>query len=55
MKNAKLSLEQLNAPKKAAPAKVKPTPAKRKTKPTAWGQGVLKKLDEFRLALALEK
>lgn len=27
----------------------------RPAKPTPWGQGVLKKIEEFRLALALEK
>ena len=56
MKNPPFSLAQLSKP---TPAKKVPTRHAVKkvqpAKPTPWGQGVLKKIEEFRLALASEK
>ena len=53
MKTEPFQLENLSKPKAALAKNAvrKPAPAK----PTAWGQGVLKKIEQFRLALALEK
>lgn len=51
-----LSLDRLPKPAPAKKAPAQNTVKKaRPAKPTAWGQGVLKKIEEFRLALALEK
>lgn len=56
MKNTSLSLDRLPkpAPIKKASAQ-NPVKKVRPAKPTAWGRGVLKKIEEFRRALALEK
>lgn len=56
MKNTPFSLAQLSKP---TPAKLVPArhavKKARPAKPTSWGQGVLRKIEEFRLALAWEK
>ena len=61
MKTQPFSLNPLSKPK-TVPAATKSSAAKpgasRKahaTRPTAWGLGVLKKIEKFRLALALER
>ena len=56
MKNTPFSLAQLSkpTPAKKVPARHEVKKA-RPAKPTPWGQGVLKKIEEFRLALASEK
>ena len=56
MKNTSLSLDRLPKPAPIRKASAQTTSKKaRPAKPIAWGQGVLKKIEEFRLALALEK
>jgi len=60
MKNKPFDLGQLSKPKaapakKAASARPHIARAAAAAKPTAWGLGVLKKIEQFRMALALEK
>lgn len=56
MKKPSLSLDQLSKPARARKGPAQNMVKKaRPAKPIAWGQGVLKKIEEFRMALALEK